>query len=222
MRESLDEQLIGKRFGRLVVLHRGGKTRKHFVCQCDCGNKCEVSSDNLKNGSTSSCGCYHKERQPYCHRTHGYSGEKLYKIWKGMRRRCESHSHKNYDRYGGRGIKVCEEWDKNYLVFREWALSNGYDENAKSSENTIDRIDNDGDYCPENCRIVPMKTQTRNTSRNILVTYNGKTQTITDWAAEVGIKYSTLRNRIANGWDTAAALVAKPYCGNNKNNYRTN
>lgn len=206
MRKSLDEQLIGKRFGRLIVISRGTKTNKSFVCKCDCGNMCEVLSDNLKKGDTKSCGCYHKEMLPYNRRTHGESKSRLYKTWKCMRARCNNKNNKSYKWYGGRGIKVCDEWDKSYEPFRNWAIENGYDPEKPSASCSLDRINNDGDYTPDNCRFVSTKVQHRNTSRNIFMTYNGKTQTVMDWAAETGINYGTLRNRVMSGWSTEDAL----------------
>lgn len=124
---------------------------------------------------------------------HGGKGTKLYNKWCSMRERCSNPHNKRYNRYGGRGIKVCEEW-QNFNSFKDWCLSNGYSPNL-----TIDRIDNDGNYEPSNCRFVTSAEQNRNYSRNHKITHNGKTLCITDWEKETGISRATLLWRIRNG-----------------------
>jgi hypothetical protein len=156
--------LTGQRFGRLVVIeYAGSHVSKNnsrttmWKCKCDCGNIKDVSSVNLRYGTTRSCGCLHKEQLAALNRTHGLSGKKtrLYTIWKNMRRRCSNPNDKSYKNYGGRGISVCEEWDKNFEAFYKWSIENGYKEDiAESNRNrlSIDRINNDGNYEPSNCR----------------------------------------------------------------------
>lgn len=151
--------LIGKRFGRLLVLSRVDKTNNgnyKWLCKCDCGNEKEILGDSLNSGRTQSCGCLHKEKVKEANGRHWGRGTRLYNIWSGMRSRCHSKGHTGFKNYGGRGITVCKEWS-NYCVFRDWALSNGYKDNL-----TIDRIDVNGNYEPSNCRWVDWTTQARN------------------------------------------------------------
>ena len=126
--------------------------------------------------------------------------DRLYRIWKAMRVRCNNCNFIEYDRYGGRGIKICAEWS-NYDAFRYWALENGYEDHL-----TIDRIDNDGDYCPENCRWITIAEQQQTKSSCHFITYNGKTQNLTQWAREYGMPRERLRRRLQLGWPIERAL----------------
>lgn len=167
--------LTGMRFGRLKALYRIEDDRKetYWLCRCDCGNQIAVSLTSLRSGNTRSCGCLHKDylknmdRSKISHKKHGaydkYGNcERLYGVWKGMRRRCNNPNSDSYKYYGARGIKVCDEWNNDYASFREWALEHGYNPNATHGECTIDRIDNNSNYEPNNCRFVPMKIQNSN------------------------------------------------------------
>lgn len=145
------------------------------------------------------------------HFVHGFAHkEKLYGVWKCMRQRCSDPNISRADYYVNKGIRVCEEW-KDYLAFREWALSSGYREGL-----SIDRIDNNGDYCPENCRWATPKQQANNQSRNRRITYNGETRTLSEWSELVDIPYDTIKRRIYQGWNVEKALTEpvrrhKPY-----------
>jgi hypothetical protein len=130
-----------------------------------------------------------------------FTEKRISRIYYGMRQRCEYPKHKNFDRYGGRGIKVCEEWKTGWRDFYKWAISNGYADNL-----TLDRIDNDGDYCPENCRWVTRTQQANNTSRNVLITYNGKTQNLSEWVKELGIRRSLIKYRMSCGMSFEDAI----------------
>ncbi len=152
-------EMTGRRYGRLTVIERaentpGGTAR--WRCKCDCGKETVVVGSYLRNGSIKSCGCYMRENNGRLSLKHGGYKTKLYHVWVQMRSRCRSPKDKNYPYYGGRGISVCDEW-QDFRSFQEWALSNGYREGL-----TIDRIDNDGDYKPTNCRWVTMAVQAKN------------------------------------------------------------
>lgn len=200
--------LTGRKFGRLTVLGRGeDATRKNgrhdttFICQCDCGNVTQVMASRLKNGCTQSCGCIHREFIGSLNKKHGQTNTRLYAIWERMRARCNNENTKEYPHYGGRGIRVCDEWD-DFEVFREWALQAGYTDKL-----TIDRIDNSAGYCPNNCRWATMTEQANNKRNNHLITLNGKTQTLAQWVKETGIKRDTIKKRIKYGWSIEDALT---------------
>lgn len=159
------KDLTGQRFDRLVVIERVGSNSDGVAtwhCLCDCGNECIVEGANLRKGNTKSCGCLHDDVTRMRRTTHGKSGTRLYAVWKAMIQRCSNPLDKNYDRYGGRGIQICEVWRNDFQAFYDWAMANGYDETAPRSHCTIDRIDNDKGYSPDNCRWVDMKTQRNN------------------------------------------------------------
>jgi hypothetical protein len=195
--------LTGRTFGRLKVVkvaekrENGNRTRYYWDCECECGNHVKVRTDCLTNDQVRSCGCMKKEQDRINlvknHR-HKLSGTRLYHEWCSMKRRCLNPNYKRYSDYGGRGIKVCDEWLDKPDAFFEWALSNGYSDNL-----TIDRIDNNGNYEPSNCRWVDNKTQCRNRRSNILVPYNGKEITLIELSEITGLTYSCLNARYKRG-----------------------
>lgn len=165
--------LIGKRFGRLEVIapappivYYNGRKRTAWSCLCDCGNVCTVVACSLKSGSTTSCGCVKIERNKQIFTKHGGYNDRLYGVWIDIKKRCYNPNYKQFNDYGGRGIAVCDEWRDDYSAFRDFAMKHGYNPNAKFGECTIDRIDVNGDYSPENCRFVDMKTQNSNKRRS--------------------------------------------------------
>lgn len=191
--------LTGKRFGRLLVigLHDDpDDDNLKWDCVCDCGNRKVVYGTRLRYGQVRSCGCLKAEAESP--KPDAFHRQRLYGVWAGMLQRCFYEKHKEYHSYGGRGITVCDEW-KDYAVFRDWAYANGYDESHDSKSCSLDRIDINGNYSPENCRWVDAKMQSRNTRRNVLVLYQGKQMTATDAALLMGVKPHTLLTRIRRG-----------------------
>lgn len=148
--------LTGQKFGRLTVLERmdnNARREAMWRCRCDCGNITIARGTKLRSGRTRSCGCVKHGG----HSTHGGSASRLYHIWEGMKARCYYAKHPKYENYGGRGITVCDEWRSDFTVFRDWAMSHGY-----TDELTIDRIDNERGYSPDNCRWVTYSEQNKN------------------------------------------------------------
>lgn len=200
------KDLSGQRFGKLVALSICGRNKNNAViwlCKCDCGNYVEVLSISLIAGHTKSCGCMKGYKKK-----HGDSGSRLYRVWISMKQRCQNSKNKAYQFYGGKGIKVCEEWN-NYSCFKQWAIKNGYDDMAKNKECTLDRIDVNGDYEPLNCRWVSMAEQNRNKSYHRYVVYQGKKLTVTQLAKKVGMNKETLVYRLNAGW-TVDDAINKP------------
>lgn len=202
--------LTGNRYGRLVVIKRANDyitpSGRHYVqwlCRCDCGNTTIVIGDALVRHKTKSCGCYRNDKNTEKFSTHGESNNnKLYGVWCSMKTRCYNRNSQYYSHYGGRGITVHDSWRNNYIEFKEWAIKNGYQEGL-----TIDRIDVNGNYCPENCRWVDRSAQANNRRSNILCTLNGETHNLTEWSKITGISYSKLNQRFHAGWDVKRMLT---------------
>lgn len=201
--------LTGQRFGRLKVIEffekrksPNGVNKYFWKCKCDCGNTVNVNSQHLTTGHTKSCGCLYKETKS--HVTHGLSKTRVYRVWRRMKERCTNGNCKDYKHYGGRGIILSEEW-MSFEPFYDWAMSNGYQDDL-----TIDRIDVNGPYSPENCRWVTMKAQQSNRRNCVFLKMNGEIKTVTEWANIYGINCGTLRSRLATGMPLEIALTQKP------------
>jgi len=192
------KNLIGKKFGKLLVIKKmnNNKYRQHmWLCLCECGKEKIVRGNNLKSRVTKSCGCSRTK--------HGHTKmvvSKTYTAWKNMVRRCTSPNEKNYRYYGGRGIKVCKRWQK----FMNFLEDMGEPPTQKHS---IDRIDNDGNYCKANCRWVTSKINNRNRRNNHLISHGGKIQCVSAWAEELKINITTLRARLYLDWSVEKALT---------------
>lgn len=168
----------GQHFGRLTVISRAsdyvapnGDHHVMWLCQCSCGNTTIVDTGALVKGHTKSCGCLHRENLSRGNKTHGGCHDRLYKVYYNMKNRCLNANSQDYKYYGGRGITICNEWLKDYVAFRQWAYSSGYDKDAEHGKCTLDRIDVNGNYEPNNCRWVDMATQCRN-RRNVIQKHN--------------------------------------------------
>lgn len=198
--------LIGQRFGRLLVTGYAGKDKGNhskWACLCDCGGVKTVIGYNLKSGAIQSCGCLRSENAGNLNKTHGGSNSRLYSIYCNMISRTENPRASAYGVYGGRGIAICQEWRCGFSAFRKWALANGYRDDL-----SIDRIENDKGYFPENCRWVKMIDQFNNRRSNRLLSFSGETKTIAEWARHLSIKRQTLYSRLNAGWAVERALSA--------------
>lgn len=169
-----------------------------WLCRCDCGTEKIVRGHDLKGG-TRSCGCSRRYNTGLYQ--HGLSDTRLHRIWRSIKDRCYNPNNQDYKHYGGRGISVCDEWKSDFMVFYKWALSTGYGE-----ELTIDRIDTNGWYSPENCRWVSMIEQSNNRRNNKVITFRGESLTIAQWSRKTGVKYGDIQNRLNYGYSFEEAI----------------
>jgi len=192
------KDLTGQRFGRLTVLGYCGRNRFEnieWLCRCECGNETVKTTSSLVSGRTVACGCYNASR------THGKAGTTEYQTWSAMIQRCTTPGHKAYPDYGGRGIKVCARWRRSFQNFLD-------DMGPRpGKEYSLDRIDNDGDYEPSNCRWTTQLEQMNNRRMNHRLTFNGENLTINQWAAKLGINSTAIHRRIALGWPVERILT---------------
>ena len=191
MRKYID--IIDQRFGRWVVLEFAlidKKNTAYWRCKCDCGEERVVSGTSLRRGSTKSCGCLRRENTSKSTRKHGLSESPLERTRNNMVQRCTNPNSTHYKHYGGRGIIVYEEWRRNPASFYKWAYDNGYEEYL-----TIERINNNGNYEPDNCRWATIQEQNNNQRSNKLLTYKGETKNLKQWSKDTGIKYATIYRR---------------------------
>lgn len=192
------------RFGYLTVICENGRTNRGDVlwrCKCDCGNIILVKSVNLSHGYVKSCGCMTTNMIREKNSGHGLCDTKLYSVWGGMKSRCYDSKNREYNNYGGRGINVCEEWKKDFVSFYTWAINNGFRDDL-----TIDRIDNNKGYSPDNCRWITNREQQRNKRNTIYLTYGGIEKSLSEWSEVTGISRSTIKSRMKLGWTVEEAL----------------
>lgn len=207
------ENLIGRTFGELTVIGSAnsrrspnGNSSRYWLCKCSCGVIKEVKSTCLTSGKTKTCGSgIHQmgNKNPsykngnYCkteteNDDDFYTKRRLYRVWNSMKQRCSNPNCVEYNNYGGRGISVCQEWKDDFNSFYSWCMKNGYDGNAVRGEYTIDRIDNNGNYEPNNCRLVTIAEQNRNKSTNVYIYYNEKKYFLKQLEDMFGISHQTL------------------------------
>lgn len=204
--------LTGQKFGRWTVIRRGenhikpnGKSEVCWWCICDCTPDKEylVMGQSLRNGASQSCGCLHNEKQKINNLTHGLSKNRIYKIWVGMKQRCTNVNYTGYNDYGGRGINICDDWLNSFYNFYCWAINNGY-----NNKLTLDRIDVNGNYCPENCRWTTNIQQQNNKRNTHWIEYNNEVHSLAEWSKIYNIPYKKLCNRITHlHWDFEKAIT---------------
>lgn len=199
--------VVGQKFGRLLVLeefsHRHHPDKppiRKLRCRCECGTETTPSKQSVTAGVTLSCGCLAREINSARTKKHGMYGTPEYLAWHSMIQRCENPKSPKWPRYGGRGITVCDEWHD----FANFFANMG----ARPEGGTLDRIDNEKGYSPDNCRWTTRTVQQNNTSRNRLVTFRGETKTISEWSKTLCIHYKTLTNRLDRGWSIDEAMTA--------------
>lgn len=204
------EDLTGKKFGKLTVIKRvenhvqpSGASYTRWLCKCECGNEVTVRTSDLTRGHTKSCGCLQKEKVT----THGLKKTRLYVIWRDIKARCFNPNNRGFKNYGAKGITMCDIWKNNFKAFNDWAMENGYNPNAKRGECTIDRIDVNGNYEPNNCRWVDNLVQQNNKKNNVFISYNNETHTVAEWSRILHIPPHTLYARLYKGWSVEKTLT---------------
>lgn len=201
------KDLTGMKFGKLTVIERGddyikpnGEHIPMWKCKCECGNNCVKNQYNLIEGYTHSCGCLRVENSIKSHTTHGESSDRLYHVWCNIKQRCYDPNVSEYQYYGARGIIMCDEWKLSYENFRTWAIVGGYDKNSEFGKCTIERIDVNGNYCPDNCKWANLKEQANNKRNNRVITIDDITLTVPQWAERMGVDPRLIHCRLSRGW----------------------
>lgn len=202
--------MIGKRFGKLTVIGKNEERAKNgtikYICQCDCGNTSIIRGDHLRSGETLSCGCLIKKYGITKYTKEGQStlNQRLYAIYDKIKQRCYNKNNRAFKYYGSRGIKIYQPWLDDFMIFYNWAVNNGYSDNL-----TIDRINVNGNYEPDNCRWATYEEQNNNTRRNVHITYNGKTQSVSQWSRDLNIPMNRIYYRYHKGWSDKECLFGK-------------
>jgi hypothetical protein len=194
--------LTGERFGRLLVLQKNGYNKHHqlyWLCECECGNRKSVLGFVLGRGECNSCGCLKKESIAKVNFSHGMAATPIYRIWRSMMQRCCDKNSHAYDRYGGRGINVCNKWQTFEGFYKDMG--------DKPKGMSLERLNNDGDYCLENVVWADAKAQANNRRSNVVLEHNGKKQNMQQWCDELNLKIGTVWARINRGWDVSRALT---------------
>ena len=197
--------LVGKRYGRLVVIEKADSLKGHvrWRCKCDCGKECVVHGSSLRSGNTKSCGCYKTENARKLYSTARQNDKRLYAVWNGIKQRCTNTNSKSYQNYGGRGIEMDSEWANHYESFYNWAINAGYRAGME-----IDRIDNNGNYCASNCRFVDSIIQANNKKNVKLYEIDGVEKSLPQWCREYNQDYWLVRQRVYKlGWTIEEALT---------------
>ena len=208
------KDLIGQKFGRLTVIGKVPKEKRKnpqyaWMCKCDCGNEVISTANKLTHSIQVSCGCQKAERISNLNRKYKNTNKHLYSVYKAMINRCVDEKDPSYKNYGGRGITVCDEWLNDFDAFSEWALLNGYVMDAPQGQYTLDRVDNNKNYSPDNCRWVAMSVQQNNKRTCRYIEYCGETHTIAEWARIFGYKYNYLYNHLIYMGETLDEIINK-------------
>lgn len=201
----MKNEMIGKKFNMLTVMEQcesRSKGKRYWLCKCDCGNTAVVNTSNLCSGQVKSCGCIANRPN---NTSHGMSKTVIYQRWISMRARCKNEKTNSFKNYGGKGIKVCTEWEESFEIFMKWSMENGFQEDL-----TLDRIDPNGNYCPENCRWISIKEQENNRTDNVRYQYKGRELTIPQLSEIYGINKQTLFWRVRKKGMSIAEAIETP------------
>jgi len=204
--------IINQKINRWTVIEKNEPG--YWSCKCECGNVRKIRGDSLKHGKSKSCGCLQKEIVSILSTIHGKHNTRIYKTWQNMKSRCNNPKTSKYHIYGGKGIKVCDEWLNSFQKFYEWGMANGY-----TNKLTLDRIDGNEDYQPENCRWATYKEQNNNTTQNHSITFNGETHNLCQWPEIIGVSNKCLSERIRRNWSIERALTTPTIDNHNFGDY---
>jgi len=198
--------ITGNKYHRLTAMnntepYNRNETHHYWRFLCDCGHEKVIRRDHVLSSKIRSCGCLAREGN---NKKHGHTGTRLYNIWTHIISRTENRTNPGWKDYGGRGITICAEWRNNFSEFYRWAITNGYIDGL-----TIERINVNGGYSPNNCAWIPLASQNENKTNTVYLTYNGKKQSVKKWSEEIGTPIKTICNRLYSGWSTDEALYGR-------------